>query len=350
MMAFWESRSTTRLTRTWRRPPSPLIREPVVSVSGSRISSTTTASECGSSWRTSSRAASRTSSPIMTARGSSVISSAGYSGGEGGRWETRTSVRTSICSPRSAETGTMSAQSPRASTASSWAARSWRVTASALVTTATTGGRAWVRSRAMKRSPGPTFSSAGMHRAMTSTSERVSRTRSLRRLPSRVLGRWRPGVSTRTSWASSRWTTPRTLWRVVWGRPEVMATFAPTRALVSVDLPALGRPTKQAKPARKPSGASGAALAAGAADLAGSAGAPGPAPCSASPDGRVGASSVMTVLKWCRSGGAAVWPRWCRSGGGGAARPGGAARAQPGGARRRLSRSPRRGLGSPAGS
>jgi hypothetical protein len=30
----------------------------------------------------------------------------------------------------------------------------------------------------------------------------------------------------------------------------VIATFVPTSAFVSVDLPALGRPTKQAKPAR----------------------------------------------------------------------------------------------------
>lgn len=43
---------------------------------------------------------------------------------------------------------------------------------------------------------------------------------------------------------------PRTVWRVVCGRLEVIATFLPTRAFVRVDLPALGRPTKQAKPAR----------------------------------------------------------------------------------------------------
>jgi len=33
-----------------------------------------------------------------------------------------------------------------------------------------------------------------------------------------------------------------------------MAIFSPTRALVSVDLPVLGRPTKLTKPERKPSG------------------------------------------------------------------------------------------------
>ena len=47
---------------------------------------------------------------------------------------------------------------------------------------------------------------------------------------------------------------PRTVCRVVCGRDDAMATFCPTMALVNVDLPALGRPTKQAKPERKPVG------------------------------------------------------------------------------------------------
>jgi hypothetical protein len=46
-------------------------------------------------------------------------------------------------------------------------------------------------------------------------------------------------------------------WRVVCGRLEVIATFCPISAFVSVDLPAFGRPTKQAKPDRNPSGTSG---------------------------------------------------------------------------------------------
>ena len=41
---------------------------------------------------------------------------------------------------------------------------------------------------------------------------------------------------------------PRTTCRVVWGRPEVIATFWPTMAFVSVDLPAFGRPMTHAKP------------------------------------------------------------------------------------------------------
>ena len=52
------------------------------------------------------------------------------------------------------------------------------------------------------------------------------------------------------SWAPSLVVMPRIVCRVVSGFDEVMATFCPTRALVSVDLPALGRPTRQANPAR----------------------------------------------------------------------------------------------------
>jgi hypothetical protein len=41
---------------------------------------------------------------------------------------------------------------------------------------------------------------------------------------------------------------PRIAWRVVCGRFDVIATFAPTSAFISVDLPVFGRPTKQTKP------------------------------------------------------------------------------------------------------
>jgi len=43
---------------------------------------------------------------------------------------------------------------------------------------------------------------------------------------------------------------PRTARRVVCGLSEVIATFSPTIAFSRVDLPALGRPTKQANPER----------------------------------------------------------------------------------------------------
>ena len=70
------------------------------------------------------------------------------------------------------------------------------------------------------------------------------------RLPSRVRGRCRPGVSTRMIWKSSRCTMPRMVCRVVCGRIDVIATLVPTRAFVSVDFPVLGRPTKHTKPER----------------------------------------------------------------------------------------------------
>ncbi len=52
-------------------------------------------------------------------------------------------------------------------------------------------------------------------------------------------------------------TMPRTTVRVVCGREDVIATFVPTRALVSVDLPAFGRPTNEANPLRKEGALSG---------------------------------------------------------------------------------------------
>ena len=102
----------------------------------------------------------------------------------------------------------------------------------------------------MNRSPGPIFSSLGKQTATTSTSAQVVRTRSLSRSPSRVRGRCSPGVSTSTSCPSGRCTMPRTTVRVVCGLSDVITTFWPTSALVSVDLPALGRPTNDAKPER----------------------------------------------------------------------------------------------------
>jgi hypothetical protein len=43
---------------------------------------------------------------------------------------------------------------------------------------------------------------------------------------------------------------PRTACLVVCGLLDAIAIFCPTSAFVSVDLPAFGRPTKQAKPER----------------------------------------------------------------------------------------------------
>ena len=43
---------------------------------------------------------------------------------------------------------------------------------------------------------------------------------------------------------------PRIVCLVVCGRLDVIATFEPTSALVKVDFPVFGRPTKQTKPER----------------------------------------------------------------------------------------------------
>lgn len=192
----------------------------------------------------------------MTISGSSVRSPSGYSGGLSGSSGTSRSATRPTWSPLTAETGMISAHSkpsswPSWSIAISCSASTRESTRSVLVTSATFGVlRIPASSLAMKRSPGPSFWSAGTQKPMTSTSAQVVRTTSFSRSPSSVRGLWRPGVSTRISCASGRCTMPRTVWRVVCGRLEVIATFWPTRAFVRVDLPALGRPTKQAKPAR----------------------------------------------------------------------------------------------------
>ena len=66
--------------------------------------------------------------------------------------------------------------------------------------------------------------------------------------PSAVTGLCRPGVSTKTSWASGRLRMPRTRWRVVCGLSETIDTLAPQMALTSDDLPTFGRPTNVTNP------------------------------------------------------------------------------------------------------
>jgi len=78
----------------------------------------------------------------------------------------------------------------------------------------------------------------------TSTSARVWVTpRFMARLRALVCSVWKPGVSTKTNWASSLVRMPVMRWRVVWALRETMEIFSPTRRLSRVDLPTLGRPT-----------------------------------------------------------------------------------------------------------
>ncbi len=128
-------------------------------------------------------------------------------------------------------------------TACSCSATAGRDVASTLVTMATFFARGNRSSCSlMYLSPGPIFSFAGTHRPMTSTSASVSCTIVLSRSPSSVRGRCIPGVSTMMSWPVGWCTMPRMARRVVCGLDDVIATFSPTSALVSVDLPTLGRP------------------------------------------------------------------------------------------------------------
>ena len=68
----------------------------------------------------------------------------------------------------------------------------------------------------------------------------------------RCLAAKMPGVSTKTSWTSSRTRIPRSRLRVVWTLGVTIATLAPTSRLTRVDLPTLGAPRTATKPARVP--------------------------------------------------------------------------------------------------
>src|SRR5215217_7812288 len=103
--------------------------------------------------------------------------------------------------------------------------------------------------------PSMSFSSSGvrprstsMIRATISASPAPPQALSTMARSSRRLGAKMPGVSMKTSWALSVVTTPRTWLRVVCALCVTMETLVPTRALSSVDLPALGAPTRAMKP------------------------------------------------------------------------------------------------------
>ena len=119
---------------------------------------------------------------------------------------------------------------------------------STLFTAHTVGVDASSRRPATRRSPGPIGAVASITNTTASASLSEATTRSLRRFPKAVRGRWTPGVSTSTTCRSGRCTTPRITLRVVCGRSEVMVTLVPTNALIRVLLPTLGRPTTGTNP------------------------------------------------------------------------------------------------------
>src|SRR5690349_3721829 len=79
---------------------------------------------------------------------------------------------------------------------------------------------------------------------------------------SRFFGAKIPGVSTNTIWLSPSVAMPSTRVRVVCTRGDTIEILAPIMVFSSVDLPALGAPTKATKPQRGFSG-SGAGTASG---------------------------------------------------------------------------------------
>jgi hypothetical protein len=90
---------------------------------------------------------------------------------------------------------------------------------------------------------------ASTTRHTTSTPVTASVAVSFSRVPRVVFGLWIPGVSTNTTCASGRFSTPRTWLRVVWGLSETMLTLTPRMRLSSVDFPTFGRPTNVTSPA-----------------------------------------------------------------------------------------------------
>ncbi len=129
--------------------------------------------------------------------------------------------------------------------ASSWCRTCDRDTASTLLTTQIDGPET---RPATKRSPFPRGAVASTTIRFRSTPSRARAAVWLSRSPSRVRGLWIPGVSTKTTWASGRVSTPRTTMRVVCATGEVIDTLWPRMVLSRVDLPTLGRPTRATKP------------------------------------------------------------------------------------------------------
>ena len=96
--------------------------------------------------------------------------------------------------------------------------------------------------RRISASPLPQLPASTTSR-ITSTSAKLEVTlRFISRFSAFLCVIWKPGVSTKMYCASAVVKMPWMRWRVVCAFFEVMLTLAPTRRLVSVDLPTLGRP------------------------------------------------------------------------------------------------------------
>ena len=156
--------------------------------------------------------------------------------------------------PVRAEIGKTSASRPRSEAACSAATVRVRSSRSTLLTATTTGhAGAGAAPRRSSGRPGPPTPCSPLSRnsaasaSGSSCSTRLcirSRQRVARALDARQVGEHE------LARRSGRVATPRIARRVVCGLSETIATFGPTIALTSVDLPTFGRPASATKPAR----------------------------------------------------------------------------------------------------
>ena len=80
-------------------------------------------------------------------------------------------------------------------------------------------------------------------KSKTSARRAASSAAAFMRRPSSERGLWMPGVSRNASCASSLWTTPSRLSRVVCGLGETIASGSRSAAFKNVDFPTFARPT-----------------------------------------------------------------------------------------------------------
>ena len=241
-----------------RRSPSPAPRTKITASIATIPSSrscqerTVTAAACGISCRVRCRIFSRTHSAASARSGWSVRKSSGNSEGPSGSASKIRSSSASHPSPVRAETGTASL-SPHVSTAVLIRGRSavFGRTVSILFRTARAGIPAPATMRAASASPGPAPRPASTTRSARSTPVSASRAASTIARFMRSFGRWKPGVSTKTTWPRPGIVrTPVIRKRVVWGTSATAASFSPTRRLSRVDFPTFVQPAIATWPAR----------------------------------------------------------------------------------------------------
>ena len=189
----------------------------------------------------------------------SVYWSAAKAGGASGSSAVSSLSSTSRLIFRVAEIGTTArhaAASP--SDASSGSKRSFCLTVSTLLT-ARTAGAPLAAMIAMTSRSSSVIRVASTIASATSTPSTACLAVRLRMRFNALRPRTlcRPGVSTSSSWAESRWTMPRILCRVVCGLGETIERCSPTSAFTNVDLPTLGRPITAIIPQRCTAGPSG---------------------------------------------------------------------------------------------